>query len=195
LARVDGIISEPVGEELVVYDGDNQSAHALSAAAAAVWVLCSGERSLDQIAGELHIDLEIVQQALRELGDCGLLADDLTVKHGYSRREAAARFAKVAAATLSVPLIYSVAISPATAAASGCAASGPLASAMGCTADPGFSGSISSSVCCTGACYQGKTNGVYYCYVQGGCSNYSASCTSGEVCCATGSCNGATCTQ
>lgn len=119
LARVEGIVSESVGEDLVIYDGHTQTAHALSAAAATVWGLCDGQRTPDQIADELGLKLMMVTQALVELSDCGLLAD--VSLDGVSRRTALGRIAKVGgAAVIAAPLISTVLIPPATAAASTC---------------------------------------------------------------------------
>ena len=92
LARVEGIVSEWVAEELVIYDRNTRAAHALSAAAASVWELCDGRRSPEEIARELHLDRAIVAQAVAQLNQCGLLAQD--PQDGISRRIALRRIAK-----------------------------------------------------------------------------------------------------
>ncbi|MDQ6807051.1 MAG: hypothetical protein M3065_19305 [Actinomycetota bacterium] len=109
--------SESIDEELVAYDRDNQTAHALSASAAGVAGLCDRQRSPEQIAGELHLDLMIVLQALDEFDRGGLLVEDK--REGMSRRAALRRIARVGGAALvAAPLIGNVVIPPAGAAAS-----------------------------------------------------------------------------
>jgi hypothetical protein len=122
-ARSTGVLTEQVGDELVVYDSVSRSAHCLSADAASVWSLCDGERSPAGIAGELGMAGERVDTALRELGDAGLLESVFRQQQGISRRDAAKRLATIGAAAVSAPLIYSVVIPAAAAAMSG--TSGP----------------------------------------------------------------------
>jgi hypothetical protein len=120
-ARSTGVLTEWVGDELVVYDSAARSAHCLSANAAAVWALCDGQRSPADIAGELGMAAETVDSALRELGDTALLENAPPAPKGISRRDAAKRLATLGAAAVSAPLIYSVAIPAAAAAMSGTA--------------------------------------------------------------------------
>ena len=124
-ARTEDVVSEYVGDELVVYDELTKTAHSLSAAARQVWVLCDGERSSEAIAEELGLQPAIVAQAIAELGECGLMDDSPFTRKadGISRREAAKRLAKAGGAALAAPLIYSVAIQPALAMASTCSVS------------------------------------------------------------------------
>jgi hypothetical protein len=122
LARSEGILVQRIDDELVVYDCVDHAAHCLSAQAAAVWELCDGRRSPADIAAELSVGADAVAHALDELADTALLASPPA--SGLSRREAAKRFAKIGAAAISAPLIYSVAIPHAAAAASGAAGGG-----------------------------------------------------------------------
>lgn len=118
-ARSTGLVTESVGDELVVYDLVTRGAHCLSADAAGVWELCDGRRSPEDMAQELCVAAEQVSRALDELGDAGLLDSVLPAEPRLSRRDAAKRFAAVGAAAMSTPLIYSVAIPAAASAASG----------------------------------------------------------------------------
>ncbi len=114
-ARSEGIVTEEVGDELVIYVAAMQTAHALSEDAAAVWRHCDGRGSAEAIASRVGLDEVRVVQALEELSGAELLVES----EGISRREVYKRSAKLAAAALSAPLIYSIAIPAAAAAASG----------------------------------------------------------------------------
>lgn len=49
--RVD-VVLQNVGGEAILIDSRTNEAHVLNGAAAQVWQLCDGERTLDQLAGE-----------------------------------------------------------------------------------------------------------------------------------------------
>lgn len=120
--RTEGLLSERVDDELVIYDQLSHTAHCLSREAAAIWEACDGRRSRADISRELAVDRTIVDDALAELAERGLLleAAEPAERDGYSRRQAAVKFAKVGAVAFTAPLVYSVAIGPASAAASTC---------------------------------------------------------------------------
>jgi DNA-binding transcriptional ArsR family regulator len=119
-ARAEGIVTEQVDDELVVYDQATQTAHALSTDAASVWRQCDGHRSAKHIARRLGLDEARVAQALDELS----AAELIEAPDGISRREVYKRMAKLGAAALSAPLISSLAVpAPSAAQSSTC---GPL---------------------------------------------------------------------
>ena len=121
LARSEGIVTEELGDELVAYVEATQTAHALSKDAAAVWRHCDGDSSGKDIAGRLGLEHARVEQALEELSAAELIEEP----EGISRRALYKRAATLGAAAVSAPLIYSVAISPSSAHASGtCTVSG-----------------------------------------------------------------------
>ena len=113
-ARSEGIVVEEAGDELVVYVENTQMAHALSKDAALVWRRCDGLSSANDIARSLGLEQARVGQALDELSAAELIEEP----DGISRRALYKRAAKLGAAALSAPLIYSVAIRPPNAAAS-----------------------------------------------------------------------------
>jgi hypothetical protein len=119
-ARTEGIVVERVDDELVVYDELSKLAHCLSSEAAAVWEHCDGRHSEADIAQSVDLAQTIVARALSELSEKGLLGEGALSGGGYSRREAGKRLAKIGGAAFAAPLIYSVAIGPAIAAASTC---------------------------------------------------------------------------
>jgi hypothetical protein len=154
--RSEGIVTERVDDDLVVYDKKSHVAHSMSRSAASVWECCDGERTPEEIGRELALEPELVTQALDELGRCGLLDDCPVQVSDYSRREAAVRFAKVGGAAFAAPLIYSVVIGTASAAAS-CKANGTTVTTTCSATQSGHKGV--DATCCSGACYQGGSGG------------------------------------
>jgi DNA-binding transcriptional ArsR family regulator len=185
-ARTEGVISERIDDELVVYDEVSHMAHALAADARSVWERCDGCRSPAEIAQGLGMPPATVQQALDELQECGLLDDGSAPENSYSRRQAVTRIAKVGGAAVTAPLIYSVVIGSAAAAASACIANGQPES--GCTAKTGAK--AADSRCCSGTCYQ-TTGGSKLC-VESDCVVAHGICVLGLIpCCAgPGTCTG-----
>jgi hypothetical protein len=79
LARTVGLRLEEVDDELLVFDLEQNRAHSLNAGASAVWRLCDGQRTIDEInvaaAEALGVDpdMAMTRQALRHLERAGLL--------------------------------------------------------------------------------------------------------------------------
>ena len=119
LARSSDLIIEELGDEVLVYDTNNDRAHSLSPAAARVWNNCNGRTTAEMLSVQLGIEREIVDQALEELTACDLLeVKPMIVADGSTRREVTIKMAKVGAAAAAAPLILSVAAQPAYAGAS-----------------------------------------------------------------------------
>jgi hypothetical protein len=178
-ARAEGVLAERVADELVVYDQQSQMGHCLSATAASVWERCDGSLLPAEIAVALSLEPTVVERAVDELRGCGLLDEGPVVEGGYSRREAAVKFAKVGGAAFMAPLIYSVAIPQAAAAASACIANGAADSSC-----PALSGShkATDARCCSGECYNGASTGKIC--VASGCNVAGLGCVgSGSTCC------------
>ena len=170
-ARTEGIVSERIDGELVVYDAATQTAHCLSAEAASVWEHCDGDLSTVEIADRLELPPESVERALGALSECALLDEgpaafdaSAASERGYSRREAAFRLAKVGGAAFAGPLVYSVAVGTAQAAFSGTPfpACGTTGATSGCSASGSTpvgsqppsdtcNGTTGTSGACTGA--------------------------------------------
>lgn len=118
-AREDGLLVEVVGEELLLYDRDSNTAHCLSPIAACVWRHCDGARTVTELAGLAGVSEGLVADALYELREKELM--DVEPLEGsaprVSRREAIVRGARVSAAAATGALIVSaVAATPAMAA-------------------------------------------------------------------------------
>jgi hypothetical protein len=73
LGRGDELMTETLGDELLVYDERNNQAHSLRREVQSVWKLCDERRPTEQIATDLDLRMSLVVQAVWELGECGLL--------------------------------------------------------------------------------------------------------------------------
>lgn len=127
--QVEGLLIERVdGEVLVVRESSNE-AHALNEAAAIVFELCDGAMSRAAIAAEvarrtgLPADESVVDLALAELVEAGLVVLDDEAAPAITRRSLIRRLALPAAAMAMLPVVETV-LMPAQAAAQ----SGPVPS-------------------------------------------------------------------
>lgn len=59
LARTKNLLISQVGEEVIVYDRERDTAHCLNAMAARVWHYCDGQNTVEDIAKLLEEDLEV----------------------------------------------------------------------------------------------------------------------------------------
>ncbi len=59
LARTNNLLISQVGEEVIVYDRERDTAHCLNAMAARVWHYCDGQNTVEDIAKLLEEDLEV----------------------------------------------------------------------------------------------------------------------------------------
>jgi hypothetical protein len=123
LARRERLRVERLGDEVVVYDRDADVAHCLSPSVAAVWERADGTRSDDQIAVATGLSDTEVADALGQLRTVGLIEEPTADggADGHTRREATKRIVRAGALAAAAPLIYTLAISPAAAMASGLA--------------------------------------------------------------------------
>ncbi len=182
-ARAEGVVSEQVAGEVIVYDGRTQMAHCLSAEAAAVWKRCDGRSSLSELAHELALAPDVVERAVEALHDCGLLDEDPARSPGYSRREAAVKLAKAGGAAFAAPLIYSAAVGSAASAASTLIANG--CTVTGCTASCSTPGSTAANARCqSGFCYCSTVpTQAFRCAQKASCTGDGAHCGNDKACC------------
>ncbi len=175
--RVEGLVVQQLGDELLVYDREQDVAHCLGPVAARVLECCDGQTDPATIArmltdaGERAGDL--VRDALVELGKKGLLtqspASDLVAgAPGISRRSAVRRMAGVA---VSAPLIVSV-MAPTAA----------MAASPTCrTAGQSCTGGTCRGTCCPASnlrCSSATSGTCVACIPVG-----SGSCTADSQCC------------
>jgi hypothetical protein len=102
-ARTDALITETVGADLIVYDERRNHAHSLTPRIAAIWRACDGHSSPATIARQLELDQFLVDQALAELTDIGLIG---CPGSGINRRSLLGRGARLGATgAIAAPLI------------------------------------------------------------------------------------------
>ena len=149
-ARTADLLVEEFGDELLIYDQRSDEAHCLTSAASRVRGACDGSTPVERLGPALRLDEATVARALEELDACGLL--DSGPATGVTRREATAKLARIGAAVVSAPLIYSIA-APAPA----MAASQAFCTRLGCPS--GASEAARRTFCVNQGCLlcQGKT--------------------------------------
>jgi coenzyme PQQ synthesis protein D (PqqD) len=173
------LLATSLEEEVVVYDPERQLAHSLNRTALAVWNRCNGHNSvtdLRRLVGAelgLPIDEGAVWLALRRLESAHLLVGTIDRAEGVSRREMLRKAGRVGMAAVATPVVASVLVPVAAAAASG--PSGLPACGDGKSERIRRAGSKSSGG-------QGKSDD------EAGCSSVNSSCvcsktTSGERVC------------
>jgi Coenzyme PQQ synthesis protein D (PqqD)/Dickkopf N-terminal cysteine-rich region len=151
-ARAEGVVVRELDEEVLVYDLDTHRAVCLNGAAAAVWRLCDGRRTPDDIRRALGktsdraVPEEFVWLALEQLGRDGLLDARLPARPptlaGLSRREMIRRVGLAAA--IALPAVAAI-VAPTPADAASCLPSGsPCQDSAQCC-----QGSICSNNQCT----------------------------------------------
>jgi hypothetical protein len=188
-ARTEQLISERIGDELVIYDQRNNLAHCLSHDAVLVWEHCDGRLTEAEIALKLALAPEVVERAVAALEELCLLDEGSPAASGYSRRQATIRLARIGGAALVGPLVYSVDVGSAAAAASHLAAGCPVTACTGVTSCPGSTANGTNSTCASGRCYcstinsSGTTQNQLRCAISSSCSADNATCTSNGACC------------
>ncbi len=159
-ARTKGLIVEEAGSELLVYDRNNDHVHSLNGPAARIWRLCTGRRTVEQIASELDIPLDpaerklVVRDAITKFERLGLVDAAEGAPANPSRRMWARRISIGVAAGVALPLVTSI-IAPTSAYA---------ASKLGTGATCSTSTQCASGCCCsnnsTGHHFQCETSAV-----------------------------------
>jgi hypothetical protein len=140
--RRQGVVTQEVDGETLLYVEETHQASCLNGSAARIWALCDGERSLESIAASAKMGPDVVVQAVKQLGDAGLLenAAGLPPAVDLSRRRML-----VGAGLAAIPIILMITAPKARAASSQCT---PRFSICGPQEPP----------CCTGtSCQPGPT--------------------------------------
>jgi hypothetical protein len=128
LARTDGVLTETLDGELLVYDLDGDIASHLNRTAALVWRSCDGHHTVAELLtivveelGETA-DEDVVLMALDSLTEHGLISSGYEERGGaavaLSRRRFFRRFGVAGAAALNAPVVYSMVVPTAAAALS-----------------------------------------------------------------------------
>ncbi|HJQ68447.1 MAG TPA: hypothetical protein VKA70_05730 [Blastocatellia bacterium] len=138
-ARTTGVVVEHLADEVLVYDLERDRAHCLNLAAARVWEMCDGSRSVSDIGAEAGGD-EVAWLAVEQLSRAGLLEEKVKRPAvGMGRRDVMKKIA--VAAAIGVPVVTSI-VAPTASHAANCIPTG---------------GSCTTSVnCCSGVCNAGR---------------------------------------
>ena len=141
--RVEGLQFERVADEILAVKPATLEAHALNQSAAAVFDLCDGKTSKSEMAAAIQrrtglpADEEIVELALAELVDAGLVVlDGPEAPSMISRRSLVRRLSLSAAAVMMLPVVETILVPPAAAQVSPTTTSTSTTSSTSSSADP-----------------------------------------------------------
>lgn len=118
--QVDGLVEETIDGELLVYNPATAEAHALNPTAAAVFRLCDGHTSRDDMVAALAEPLRLpadgawVDLALAELRDAGLVAGG-DGPSGLTRRSVVRALGLTTMAAALLPVVETMTARPAAA--------------------------------------------------------------------------------
>jgi hypothetical protein len=132
VARSEGLVVEPMGDELLVFDAATGRAHSLNAAAV-VWRACDGTRDVDALAACCALDPVAVGLALDLLRSCERVLGFEGPR--VSRRQALRNAAVFGAGIAAVPVIRSI--------------TDPSVAMAASTACVSFDGSCAGQSCCS----------------------------------------------
>jgi hypothetical protein len=138
IAKSQGIVTQDMADELLVYDLKSNKAHCLNKTARFVWRNCDGTKSLEDIRRGLesstgeNVEIEIISLAVQQLNDNNLLDNDSAIMEiGLSRRALLKRAGF--AAVIALPIVASIAVPSSVLASSSRAPSGsPCTSPVDC---------------------------------------------------------------
>jgi hypothetical protein len=117
MARTDTVLTQQVGDELVVYDGLSNQAHCLNRTAALVWRRCDGGSSVAEIVAVLRrddgllVNQSVVWLALEQLERARLLQRPLERPIGkarVSRRQVVRHLSRMGGLAVLLPVVTSV---------------------------------------------------------------------------------------
>jgi hypothetical protein len=174
-AREDGLLVEPMDEELLVFDDERARAHSLNATAARVWRACDGKRDIYALQVECALDEDTLQLALERLRTSRLLDEP----EGPSRvsRRVMLRKSAIAGAGIGValPVIRSITAPSVAMASSTCrSVKEPCGEGVSCCSSLSCGGAVRLKGSC---CIPDR---------QSGCTNVSSCC--GASACISGVC-------
>ena len=129
VARIEGLLTEEVDGELLVYDGERDVACRLNSTAALVWRSSDGERTVADLVAVLSEELgevadeDMVMVALDTLAEHGLIENGHEPREATASRLSRRRFLRrvgvVGAAAVAMPVVHSIVVPTPAAAASG----------------------------------------------------------------------------
>ncbi len=114
ISKVDGLLTERVGAEVLVYNRTRQETHALNETAAIVFDLADGKTTREAMMAEvarrsgLPEDMDIVDYAIAELTEAQLVSLDAPVVSTITRRALIRKLGLTLIAAAALPLIETV---------------------------------------------------------------------------------------
>jgi hypothetical protein len=123
--RIDDVIIERCGSEMVVFVPATNEAHSLNQTASLIFDLCDGVTTRAQMVAALQdvglpADASIVNLALAELAEASLvMVDEQPPQLGVSRRTVIRRLGLSATAIAMLPVVETILVQPAAAQMSG----------------------------------------------------------------------------
>jgi hypothetical protein len=189
-ARSHRIVSEAVGEEVVVYDLDTDEAHLLSPNVATIWKAADGSRTVEEFMAIVESDgpeqaASIVWSGLEQLQEKRLLEGVALLPAasvGLSRR---AMLKRIGIAAISIPVITTI-VAPTPAAAA-------CSTGRGAAGEPCCSTGICNTGTCTNNTSGSPSRGTICCYSSGKPGGVNCTTSNQNQCCS-GSCQGSNCT-
>ena len=149
VARTEDIIVEGLDDDVIIYDTENNKAHALNPLAARIWKRCDGEHTVADLAGLFAAETpyDAVVNCLSQLDRLNLLSPGslgIIDTKVLSRRQMLRKVAVgAAAAAIMVPMVTSI-VAPSAQAAASCLP--PNATCVNGSGKP----------CCSGTCTANK---------------------------------------
>ena len=139
-------MAQEVDGETLLYVEATHQASCLNGPAARIWALCDGERTVEAIAAGGGMDPDVVAQAVKQLGEAGLLENGAEAPAGVDLRR---RRMLVGVGLAAIPIILMI-----TAPKAAHAASPP------CTPLGGECGNGGTQSCCQGLTCSPPVNGT-----------------------------------
>jgi hypothetical protein len=173
--RVQELLTDEVGQDIVVLDQRAGEIHCLTGDAAGVWRLCDGSRGVDQIAETAGITRTDVDGALGTLCDLGLLEPPREQTDRITRRAIAKRALQAGAGGL----VISAALPAVAGAASSKIPNG--GAAPNCTAGLLGAHPVADAECQSGFCYRAVL--LFPVCVPSNCVGVSVACGVSVPCC------------
>lgn len=183
--RRNGLIVREIGNEVLVYDQQEDEAYCLTDVAASLWKHCDGQTPLSEMQGLVALDLgrpvdeHLIYRALADLGKDQLLEDKVAepAPGTMTRRDLMVRTGVVAAAM--IPIISS--LQPVAANAQTCTQQGQPCT-VGVTTCCGTGGiGKNAGLCCTGTSDASVTTGI--CGIcSNNCCQVNSQCYGSQTC-------------
>jgi DNA-binding MarR family transcriptional regulator len=92
-ARRQGLVAQPLDDDIVVYEADAGTAHRLHRLLAQIWQAADGTRSITELAGLAGVRERTVIAALAQLQAAGLLEAGAPIPHRWTLARTLARAA------------------------------------------------------------------------------------------------------